>query len=202
MINFLLTTKALVKGYDLKIDNSDIKAVYIMLSKNIDILIFNVITIAAIISFINNSREIQKEAVKLVKSYIKETCSKYIKGGTSLPSDYFGDINPIYSENNISTINYSNVDFENGILRPQIGGGGYRKYKITKTEVNEIIDKIKNICKHYNLKISSNIIKMLLEIIIENMECLFNYLKSVKKPITTNIIKKMIKINKNFEIFK
>jgi hypothetical protein len=202
MNNFLLTTKSLIKEYNLNIDRDDAKVVYGLLVKKMDALVFNVISIAAIITLINNSSVIGKEAVELVRAYIADKCSKYvIKGGTSLPSDYFGFPNPSYSENNI-TNDVLNVDFASGILRNQIGGGGYKAFKLQKKDEEELTNNIKSICKYYNLKISNSVIKTLLNIIIENMECLFNYLKMAKKPLTAAIIKKMININKKFEIFK
>jgi hypothetical protein len=201
MNNFLYTTKSLIKVFDLKLDKYDAKIVYNLLVKKIETLVFNVISIAAIISLINNSSSIQKEAVELVKAYIADKCSKYVKGGTSMPSDYFGDIHPNYSVNNI-TNDVLGVDFAGGILRSQIGGGGYKQFKLTIEDEKSLINSIKHICKYYNLKISNSVIKMLLNIIIDNMECLFNYLKSIKKPLTTAIIKKMINLNKTFEIFK
>jgi len=201
MNNFLYTTKSLIKVFDLNIDRSDVKTVYSLLVKKLETLVFNVISIAAIISLINNSSTIQKEAVELVKAYIADKCSNFVKGGTSLPSEYFGATNSSYSENNI-TNDVLGVDFSAGILRHQIGGGGYKRFKLHKEDEKILVDNVKNICKYYNLKISNSVIKMLLDIIIDNMECLFNYLKSIKKPVTTSIIKKMININKKFEIFK
>ena len=103
MNNFLYTTKSLIKVFDLKLDKYDAKIVYNLLVKKIETLVFNVISIAAIISLINNSSSIQKEAVELVKAYIADKCSKYVKGGTSMPSDYFGDIHPNYSVNNMTS---------------------------------------------------------------------------------------------------
>jgi len=201
MNNFLYTTKSLIKAFDLKIDRDDIRVVYNLLEKKLETLVFNVISIAAIISLINNSKTIEKNAVELVKAYITDKCDTYIKGGTSMPSDYFGVTNNSYSENNI-TPDVLNVDFTNGILRHQIGGGGYKQFKLHTEEEKALINNIKNICKYYNLKISSSSVKQLLSIIVNNMECLFNYLKSVKKPVTSALIKKMINLNKKFEIFK
>jgi hypothetical protein len=201
---FLNTIHSIVKYYNLKINPGSNTNVYKSLSKNIEILIFNVISIASIISLLNNSNTIQKTAVSMVREYINEKCNvpQMKKGGTSLPSDYFGAINPVYNENN-NTNDVLGIDFTSGIARAQIGGGGNsKKYKLTSTDKEEFINAIKNICKYYNLKIGSDCIKMLIDIIVENMDCLFNYLYMASKPITTDIIKKMIKLNKKFEIFK
>ena len=99
---FLNTIHSIVKYYNLKINPGSNTNVYKSLSKNIEILIFNVISIASIISLLNNSNTIQKTAVSMVREYINEKCNvpQMKKGGTSLPSDYFGAINPVYNENN------------------------------------------------------------------------------------------------------
>jgi hypothetical protein len=202
---FLSTIYSIVKYYNLKINPGSNTNVYKSLSKNIEILIFNIISIASIITLINNSRTIQKTAVLMVRDYIHDKCNtpQMKKGGTSLPSDYFGNINPAYNENNI-TNDILNVDYGSGIARAQIGGGGYsrKSYKLTKVDNDEFVSAIKNICKYYNLKIGSECIKILVDIIVENMDCLFNYLHMASKPITTDIIKKIIKLNKKFDIFK
>jgi hypothetical protein len=202
---FLNTLYSIVKFYNLKINPGSNAMVYKSLSKNIEVLIFNVISIAAIISLINNSQTIQKEAVKMVRDYIHDKCNTHQmkKGGTSLPSDYFGVANSSYNVNN-NTNDILGIDFASGIARTQIGGGGStrKSYKLSKSDTDEFINVIKNICKYYNLKISSEVIKMLIDIIVENMDCLFNYLYMASKPITTDLIKKMIKLNKKFDIFK
>jgi hypothetical protein len=200
---FLNTIHSVIKYYDLKINPGSNSTVYKSLSKNIEVLVFNVISIAAIISLINNSSTIQKEAVKIVRDYINDKCnvSRMKKGGTSLPSEYFGVPNSSYNENNI-TNDILPIDFSSEYLRPMIGGGSRKSYKLTKSDTEEFMNAIKNICKYYNLKINHDAIKMLVDIIVENMDCLFNYLYMSSKPITNDIIKKMIKLNKNFDIFK
>ena len=203
---FLNTIYSIVKHYNLKINPGSNANVYKSLSKNIEVLIFNVISIASIISLINNSQTIQKTAVLMVRDYIHDKCNtpQMKKCGTSLPSDYFGAINPAYNASN-NTTDILGIDFTSGIARAQIGGGGNsrrKSYKLTKSDTDEFVIAVKNICKYYNLKIGSDSIKILIDIIVENMDCLFNYLHMASKPITTDIIKKMIKLNKKFDIFK
>ena len=204
MNKFLNTINSVIKYYDVNIDNGKRADVYIQLAKHIEILIFNIVSIAAIISLLNNSSSINKEAVKLVRSYIHNSCDKKtVKGGMSMPSDYFGVYHPAYSENNI-TPDVLNINFESGILRSQIGGGGssHKKYKLSKTDEKEFINTINHVSRYYNLKITSEVIKMIIDIIIENMHCLFIHLKLANKPLNIDLIKKMIKLNKKFDIFK
>ena len=173
-------------------------AVYKLLSKYINILIFNIVTILAIITLINNSNVIQKEALKLLKTYINETCHHRKISGGSLPSEYFGINSGRYSENNI-TDNVLDINFSSGILRPQLGGGGYSK--LSNENVKKISSNIKTILNYYKLKIPNDIIIELVNIINDNIECLFRQLKDIK-IINSSIIKKMINANKSLEIFK
>lgn len=198
MNNYLSIVKAIVTKYNINMENSKKTYIYKLLCKYIDILVFNVVTIIAIITMINNSNSIHKEALKLLKSYINQTCHKSKISGGSLPSEYFGIDSGIYNENNY-TDNILNIDFESGILRPQIGGGG----TISKTDNKLIGNNIKAIIKYYNLKVSNEIVSELITIITENIDCLFRQLKNINtKLLDPSIIKKMIKSNKHLEIFK
>lgn len=202
MNNYLSIVKAIITKYNIVMDSSKKTYIYKLLCKYIDILVFNVVTIIAIITMINNSNSIHKEALKLLKTYIDQTChkSKITTGGASLPSEYFGIDSGIYNENNYSG-NILDINFESGTLRPQIGGGG--SIRITNIDSKLIATNIKSIVKYYNLKISNEIITELINIIIENIDCLFRQLKTINtKYLNPSVIKKMIKSNKHLEIFK
>ena len=106
-------------------------------------IIFNITSIAAIIAFINNSKSINKRNIDLVSSYIKSACGK-ITGGcgaTVLPSEFYGIDSGIYLSTN-NNIDILNIDFVNGILRPQIGGAKIK---------NPIPDAIEEVLSNYKL---------------------------------------------------
>ena len=199
MNNYLPIINMIITKYDINIERSVKTTIYKLLSKYIDILIFNVVTILSIITMINNSNTIHKEALKLLKTYINETCHKSKLSGGSLPSEYFGINSGIYNENN-ATGNILDIDFSSGILRPQIGGGG-EIYKLSKDDIKVLAGNIKNIVNYYKLKVSNDIIIELVNLINNNIECLFRQLKHIK-TISPSIIKKMINTNKSLEIFK
>ena len=199
MNNYLPIITMIITKYDINIDKTKKIVIYKLLSKYIDVLIFNVVTILSIITMINNSNTIRNEALKLLKTYINDTChKKVLKGGTSLPSEYFGINSGIYNENN-ATGNILDIDFSSGILRPQIGGGGL--HKLNSDEIKIISASVKKIFEYYKLKASSAIITELINIINDNIECLFLSLKNIK-AISPSLIKKMINSNKKLEIFK
>jgi hypothetical protein len=196
MNNYLSIISAIISKYNINIDKTKKIIIYKLLSKYIDVLIFNVITILSIITMINNSNTIHKSALKLLKEYINETChSKKISGGTTLPSEYFGINSGIYNENN-ATGNILDINFSSGILRPQIGGGG-----LNKDDIKILSHSIKNILTYYKLKVSNDIINELVHLINDNIECLFRQLKDIRL-LSPSVIKKMINSNKSLEIFK
>jgi histone H3/H4 len=172
------------------------------LTEYIENIIFNIVSIAAIITFINNSKIIQNESITLINKYLKSSCGnpkKSMKGGNSIvmPSEFYG-----YDSHRYSTINnqtdYLQVDLNSGILRPQIGGGGKKK-----TDDNKPINKaIKEILKYYKLKISKDCCCKLLKLIEDYIKCLMSKLKEVKGNITKTCINKIIKSEKTFDIFK
>lgn len=160
-------------------------------------IIFNITSISAIIAFINNSKEITNENVKIVYSYIKEACGSRSlrKGGDGaivLPAEFYGMDSGNYSVSN-NTVDVLNIDFNNGILRPQIGG--------SKIE-NPIPKEISKILKNYKLKISSELCKKLSKVIEIYIICLIKKLKRKNKKISSSEIKRTVTSNKLFNIFK
>jgi len=163
----------------------------------IENIIFNITSISAIIAFINHSKVITKENIKIVYSYIKETCGskKLIKGGDGaivLPAEFYGYDSGNYSVSN-NTVDVLNIDFANGILRPQIGGGKFE---------NPLPNEISKILSNYKLKISSDICKKFSKIIEIYIICLIQKLRKKNKMISSGEIKKTIMSNKLFNIFK
>jgi hypothetical protein len=203
MNNFAYVVNNYIEVFDLKLpkdkENCDkVKKILLTFVKN---LIFNVISIASIITFINNDSEIKSQTLKILIKYINEKCKATKKGGMNImPSEFYGIDSGRYDSANFSgDILY--VDPSQGIIRPQITGGG--KKNNDKVDKN-IIDEINQILKYYKLHVSSSIKKELLKIININLDCMFKQLKlKVKKSILTkDHIKDLIKQNKNLDIFK
>ena len=164
------------------------------LCEYIENIIFNITSIAAIIAFINNAKSINKRNIDLVASYIKSACGKIKGGGGSivLPSEFYGiDSNRYLPTNN--NIDVLNIDFTNGLLRPQIGGAKMK---------NPIPDAIEEVLSNYKLTISVDNCKKLTKIIENYIICLITKIKISKEIITPTLIKKLISSNKVFNIFK
>jgi|LakMenEpi03Aug12_release.lakeMendotaPanAssembly.Ray.scaffolds.fasta_scaffold00514_43 hypothetical protein len=199
MNNFLPTIKDVIAKYKLQIAKDKTKDVHELLCKYMETLIFNIVSIASIITMINNCSTIKKQTIKLVKSYINDNCNANTKqtGGMNvLPSEFYGFDSGRYSETNASG-DILAVDFTSGILRPQIGGGGQ-----SSVDNKNILKKINEILNYYKLKASDSIVNDLLKLITIYTNCFFKQLKGTKTIITTAVINKIIKSNKTLDIFK
>ena len=196
MNNFLPTIKDLVAKYNLSLAKDKTKDIYELLCKYIETLIFNIISIASIITMINNSDKIRKETITLVKSYINDKCKNKMTGGTTgMPSEFYGNDSGLYNSNN-AVGDILNIDFASGILRPQIGGGGGNKNdKIFMSKIHEILN-------YYKLKSSDSINNSLLKLIYMHVNCFFKQLKTARVTLNNASINKIIKSNKNLDIFK
>ena len=199
MNNFLPTIKELVAKYKLSLAKDKTKDIHELLCKYMETLIFNIVSIASIITMINNSDTIKKQTLTLVKSYINDKCNHKMTGGnTGMPSEYYGIDSGIYNENNASG-DILNIDFASGMLRPQIGGGG----RGSNYTINEIfMNKIHEILNYYRLKSSDSINKSLLKLIYMHINCFFKELKTARTTLNIASINKIIKSNKNLDIFK
>jgi len=194
MNNYL---KSVINRYGLIVKSDD---VFNCMCEYLDTLIFNVVSIASLITLINNSKVIEKDSLSLVHSYINDKCHKVaIKGGTSLPSEYFGINSHIYNSTN-NQLDILPVNFDTGILRPQIGGGGKGKSSNKSTNHDWLKVKINKLLQHYNLTIKEKELNYLINIIYDNVNCLFFQIPK-KQVITKSYLKKFIKSNKSLDIF-
>ena len=169
-----------------------------VISSYIENIIFNIVSISCIIALINNTKTINKSNVDIVNKYINDICtiSPKMKGGMAvLPSEYFGFDSGRYSATNNSS-DILGINFESGIMRPQIGGGVAKSNKSAyKTIINDVL-------KYYKIKASAVIIKCFISIIDEYVLCFIKKLKARKDKVTSAVVKKIIKENKAFDIFK
>lgn len=195
MNNYLYSLKEELIRHKITLDKTNIAIIHKLLCKHIDSLIFNIVSIASIITLINNCKCIKKPTIKLLNSYINEKCKmNSYKGGTSLPSEYFGIDSGIYKTSN-PTGDILGIDFNNGLIRPQIGGGGKNNNYIQK-KIDEILD-------YYKLDASKVIKTDLYKIINSHINCFMRILKmNNKSPLTKTAIMKIIKLNKSMDIFK
>jgi len=199
MKNILLYTNSIVKSCNLKLEKSALNT----LNKYIENIIFNIVSICAIIAFINNSKNITTKNIQIVYTYIKNTCKVNIKqkGGEVLPSEFYGVNSLSYSPVN-NTSDILKVDFDAGIARQQIGGGTAADTIDKKEKTKIVYICIQDILKYYKLSATKEVILKIIIIIDKYINCLLASLKNSKKVITTTAINNLIKSNNTFDIFK
>lgn len=168
-----------------------------ILIDHFDILCFNVASITSVLGTINN-KTIDSKLIESVKDYINVSCKKTKKKkGGSMPGDYYGYQNSIYSSANENTgTNTGVIDFDAGIQRaalgPQMGGGQVLYDNSMKKRVTNIIDS-------HSLQIKKSVLKELMNIINENLLCLVGELKE-SKPVTVQKLNNIM-AKKQFAVF-
>ena len=105
-----------------KLLNKNNKLVIKKMALYIDMLIFNITTISSIVALLLfNKNRLNYEIINLTKQHISTQSSKKMTGGIGMPATYFGaDEEKIYSAETGGDI--LQINFENGIARPEIGG--------------------------------------------------------------------------------
>ena len=157
------------------------------------------ISVASLIALINNSKSVTDKTIQILHKYVIDKCGgkgRKVKGGGGdivLPSEFYGVDSNRYSAANASA-DVLSIDFNSGILRPQIGGGS--------TRMNVIGDAIKEVLAKNDLKASASIIKKLKSFIENYLFCLLKKLQESKTKVSATLIKKTLHSEKLFNIFK
>jgi len=185
--------KKLIKENELNISK---EIVIKCLCECIENIVFNIVSIASIIAFINNEKMITKETINILKTYINNNCKSNKKqtGGNSItmPMEFYGINSGRYlATNNITDV--LNIDYTNGILRQQIGGGG---------KISPFVNVIKNFLNYYKIRGNKEVINEMVIMIEIYIKCLMMKLKKIKGDIKKSTIKTLIEKNKMFKIFK
>ena len=159
----------------------------------------NMISVASLIALINNSKSVTDKTIQILHKYVIDKCGskgRKVKGGDGaivLPSEFYGVDSNRYSVANASA-DVLSIDFNNGIMRPQIGGGASR--------MNVIGDAIKEVLAKNDLKASVSVIKKLKSFIENYLFCLLKKLQESKTKVSATLIKKTLHSEKLFNIFK
>lgn len=171
--------------------------VHDMLAHHLDAVTYNVTGIAMAIALVNQSHTISPAHVNEVRKYIQVSCHNKRrhggqKGGISMPSDYFGYRHPNFSEWNANdgATNISEVRFDEGIARGEMGGGADVHAYMTRNK--HVKAMIKTFLKHHEVKIQRDALRHLLAILDVHVNCLASDLKS--QPTSTIGVKQVEKV--------
>lgn len=187
---FLLLSKNLIDKKDSKVINR--------FAFLINMFIYNIVTLSCIITVINNNNSIFTEnSLNQTKNYLNKEfkVSSKIKGGNPVLSpSYFGkNEDQHYSENNV--MNDIKVDFEAGILRPQLGGsnGGCNNCSFNKL----LMISVGKIYKEHKVKISKDLKQVVVNIVKDNLYKMVYLLKKKSKNNNLSINKINLYLNKS-----
>lgn len=198
-------TKELLKTHKINIGDNHKEKVIVLISKYIELLIFNIVAVISIICLKIGVKKILSEHILHMSKYIDKRCmstkskkkSARMSGGEFNTAAFFGVNEPQYSANN-DTSDLLKINFEGNIARnaiPMSGGGSSSSSNCTKLE-KIILKKIRNIFKFFNIKYVKDVpvqIKSKYHIFIEE---LFKNIKNIKGEITSKKVELLINKSK------
>ena len=189
--------KELLKTHKIQMNDNNKKEVIIILSKYIELLIFNIVAIVSIICLQIGIKKILLEHIIYVSKYIDKRCSltkrkniktNKMKGGAFNTAAFFGVNEPQYSKYN-DTSDLLKINFEvarNAI--PLKGGGSSNCIKLDKI----ILKKIRNVFKFFNVKYDSNALNHIKSKYDSIIETLLEKIKNIKGEITSKKVDLLI----------
>jgi hypothetical protein len=197
--------KELLKTHKIHISDNHKNDVIILISKYIELLIFNIVAVISIICLKIGIKKILSEHILYISKYVDKRCSSSklnkksarMSGGEFNTAAFFGVNEPQYSVNN-DTSDLLKINFEGNIARnaiPMSGGGTSQTSNCIKLD-KIILKKIRNIFKFFNVKYDKNVpgqIKSKYHIFIEE---LFQNIKNIKGEITSKKVEQLINKSK------
>jgi hypothetical protein len=160
--------------------------------------IYNIVTLSCIITLINNNNSVFTiNNLNHTKNYLDKEfkVSSKIKGGNPVLSpSYFGkNEDQHYSENNV--MNDIEVNFEAGILRPQLGGsnGGCNNCSFNKL----LMISAGKIYKEHKVKVSKDLKQIVVNIVKNNLYKMVYLLKMKSKNNKLSVNKINLYLNKS-----
>ncbi len=170
---------------------------------HMDALIYNVASLACVVTMLYDHTQITPKHLVSVRKYILDKCStsrgKSQKGGMSMASDFYGYPHPAYGSDAMagSTV-VSSVNFAEGVARAALGPvmmGGAQPEHI------KVIQKVvKKVLKHHQRTITKKAMEELIHIIDTHLRCFAKDLRT-EAPLTEVRVKKVLE-KKRHAIFQ
>jgi hypothetical protein len=198
--------KELLKTHKIHISDNHKDNVIILISKYIELLIFNIVAVISIICLKIGIKKILSEHILQLSKYVNMRClsskskkkSARMSGGEFNTAAFFGVNEPRYSANN-DTSDLLKINFEGNIARNAInmsGGGGSLKVSDCNKLDKIILKRVRNIFKFFNVKYDKDVpeqIKTQYHMFIED---LFHNIKNIKGEITSKKVELLIQKSK------
>ncbi len=162
-----------------------------MVHKHIDSVIHQIVAMAAAISMLKGKRKIDVSHLQPVRTYVATKCHSGMKGGQSMPSDFYGYPHPAYSSSHANAgVQVSSIMWNKHEARPAQGpaqsGGGKDK--------DTLVMEIKSVLKDLNAEASKPAIIEMKEIIEGHVVCFVNDMKTAS-PLTVKKLEKVLKMS-------
>ena len=213
--------KELLKTHRIHISDNHRNKVVILISKYIELLIFNIVAIISVICLNIGIKKVISLHMQHISKYIDKRCfskvakaakaakaKKHLKmsGGAFNTAAFYGVAEPNYSKDN-DTSDLLKIDFDGGIARNAIPmcGGGSSGGGLHKTpncvKLDKIIaKKIRHVFKFFDIKYEKNVITLIKNKYDEIINDLIDNIKAIKGDITDKKVEQLIlksKIMKN-----
>lgn len=151
-----------------------------------DAVMYNITSVACMLTLIKGDKKIMPQHMENVKSYILAECAPKkatgkgkTVGGTSMASDFFGYAHPAYAAGN-GGADVQAINFEEGVARPALGAqsggcgvvachGGAEPIVAASPLARSFIRKV---LKHHEMKISAAALETLYKVIDAHIRCL------------------------------
>lgn len=208
--------KELLKTHRIHISDNHRNKVVILISKYIELLIFNIVAVISIICLNIGIKKVLSLHMQYISKYIDKRClskagkaakaAKHPKmsGGAFNTAAFYGVPEPNYSKDN-DTSDLLKIDFDGGIARNAIlmsGGGSGGLHKTPNcVKLDKIIaKKIRHVFKFFDIKFENNVIALIKNKYDEIIEHLLRNIRAIKGDITDKKVEQLIlksKIMKN-----
>jgi hypothetical protein len=195
--------KELLKTHKIHISDNQKNKVVMILSKYIELLIFNIVAVISIICLNIGIKKVLSLHMQYISKYIDKRCSDKAKnkkrvgmrGGAFNTAAFYGVAEPNYSKDN-DTSDLLKIDFDGGIARNAImmsggGGGGAKTPNCIKLD-KIIAKKIRHIFKFFDIKFENNVIALIKDKYDGIIENLLSKIRAIKGDITDKKVEQLI----------
>ena len=196
--------KELLKTHKIHISDNHKDKIIVLISKYIELLIFNIVAVISIICLKIGVKKILSEHILHISKYIDKRCmsskskkkGSRMSGGVFNTAAFFGVNEPQYSVNN-DTSDLLKVNFEGNIARnaiPMSGGSSSSSNCIKLDKI--ILKKIRNIFKFFNIKYVKDVPEQIKSKYYIFIEELFKNIMNIKGEITSKKVELLINKSK------
>lgn len=167
------------------------ETVYKMVHDHVDAVVHHVVSLSAIVAMLHGKKKIELKHLRDVRTYVLSKCGGHIKGGMSMPSDFYGYPHQAYASSNINAgVQVSDIQWNKQEARPaqgpaQSGGGARNEY------VKELQKLVKIHVSTLNANISKGAVEELVKIVDAHLRCFAEDLAK-ESPLTVKKVEKIL----------